>query len=288
MGYRGKHRHRGIVRYLEAGLSIQELIGWIESLADDSETHSKNILKFNDAIKDLIAYSESAVEPLIASLLRAKTRWTMWGVCWALHDIGDARAVEPLLTSYASNSGNIDNQIHALHALSGLKDERLFEFFISLLSHKNADLRLQGIAGLGHLGDPRAIELLFPMLEADPKEAFVKQVLIDALVDLRDERVLDVIIAQIPKAKLNDLYSIIHTLGKMGGLKAVKALQTIINKLNTYSKDASQYDRLRLYAVNAVAQIDDPASKPVLEAALLHAKRGVRKHARRALNKLNA
>jgi HEAT repeat protein len=281
----GKKRSRQVGRYLESGLSIQQLIAWIESLADDSETRNKNLLKFRDAIADLVAYGEAAVDPLIESLSHAQKSWMVWVATSVLEKIGDPRAVEPLRAIYVNNRGNIDNQIHLLHALSHLKDAHLFEILVPLLNHEDKWLRQSVIRDLGILGDLRAVEILVSLLhhESTTKDQTIKSMLLGALGALGNQQALEALIGQIPKANLYQLSTIIRVLGEIGGLQAVQALESIINKPDVYSLQASRYDRLRCDAVNAVAHIRHPASREVLQAALGHRKRGVRRRARIAL-----
>src|SRR5687767_15098395 len=110
---------------LTRGLSIQEIITLIESLGASEESYRLNMHKFNDAIHDLIAYGSVAVEPLIQCLLYTNSRSVAWATIWALRDIGDKRAQDPLWTVYHKNQNDLGIQHDVLITLGKLKDERL-------------------------------------------------------------------------------------------------------------------------------------------------------------------
>jgi HEAT repeat protein len=282
--YRGRKRYRSTkMRYLPIGLSIQEILDWIESLAEGEHSHQQNILKFNDAINDLITYGEPAVEPIIDHLLHTNNRWMQWGAIWALRDIGDQRAIEPIWIVFNRAEHDLGIQHDALIALGRLKDARIFETALSLLDHGNIHLRQSAILALGVLGDIRAVEILIPLLEYPNED--LRSSVIRALGNLKDDRAFEPLIDRIPKAKLPEKSAIVDALVKIGGTQAIDSLQKIIDSEDIKSLESSQFDRLRCYAVNTLAQMNDPAIVPILEAALNHPKRGVRRHARKALEK---
>jgi HEAT repeat protein len=282
--YRGRNRFKNAaIRYLPTGLTLQELLEWIESLPEDEESHRQNILKFNDAIHDIIACGTEAVIPLSEHLVNTNNRRMRSGAIWALRDIGDRRAIEPLWTIFHSSTKDIGIQHDALIALSTMKAEQLYDLLISLLNHENKFLRQVAIRAFGNLGDKRAVELLIPLLRYHDEEIRIDTVL--ALGHLKDERALEPIIARISQSSLHEKRLIISSLTKIGGDKAVHALEAIINAEDKKSLDSPQYDRLRCDAVNALGQIDLQNATNAIQASLTHPKRGVRRHARKVLAK---
>jgi len=128
----------------------------IAALNDDNETVRRY------ATRSLIKLDRHAVEPMIAALPTATTRAAGY-LIRALGDIGDARAVEPLL---AQVSG--PNRPLVFQALAKLKDRRAEAALIEGL--KDADWRSRSFAAmaLGPLGSPQSATALEPLLD-DPE-----------------------------------------------------------------------------------------------------------------------
>lgn len=228
--YRGRQRTGKIpFRYLEADLSVQELLNWIESVPESEDKHIRwyNTLKINDAVRDLIAYGDSAVEPLIEHLERSQSHWMQWAAIWALREIGDRRAIEVLWSVYHKSEDDIGIRMDAIGALSTFKDERLFDVLVPLLSHTNIHLRRSVIEALGNSGDERAVELLIPL--ADSPNEDIRSAALRALGKLKYPKSLELLIPRIPKAKLGEKYNIIQVLVDIGGTEAVRTLESIIN-----------------------------------------------------------
>jgi HEAT repeat protein len=188
-----------------------------------------------------------------------------WAAIRALRELGDERAIEPLWIICQKELKDIYIRYEALVALSIFKDKRLFETLIPLLNHDNRFLRHAAVIALGNIGDPRALEFLTPLLDAS-----------------NAPELLD---AQASKSKFREARTIIQAIGKIDDLKAIQALEAIIYAEKPLYGVATQHDRLRCDAINAVAQIDNSATLSVLRAALKHSKRGVRRSARKALSK---
>lgn len=276
-------RHKYIRTSETAGLSVQEILEWIESVPNTAEAHQKNILKLNDAVRDLIAYGEAAVEPLINRLLNTNNNWTRWGTVWALREIGDTRAADALWTIYRRAGADLGDQTDILIALSRLKDERLFDILVPLLNHQNIHVRRAAIRAFGILGDHRAVDLLTPLI--DFPNVDIRISVIGALGNLKDQRPLEMLISRIPKAELNETHALIAAFGEIGSSKSVQALDSIINAEDVPSLESSQYDRLRIDAIRALAEMPEPEAKTILQNSLNHPKRGVRRAARTALEK---
>jgi HEAT repeat protein len=127
-----------------------------------------------------------AVEPLIACL-----RDPSEAVCdvagWALGEIGDARAVEPLIAALRDSDGELRGNVAG--ALGRIGDPRAVEPLIAALADKDPLLRSAVATALGKLGDPRAVEPLVLALRdrGDDKGnggAWVRQAAAQALMDM--------------------------------------------------------------------------------------------------------
>ncbi len=108
-----------------------------------------------------------AIEPLGAALLHDDPCVRRRAAA-VLGDVGDARAVEPLIT-----------------ALSALKN-------------KGDDLTLVKIVDtLGHFGDPRAVSALIKALDVNARSSQVQRRILNALARIGDRRAIDPIAALI-------------------------------------------------------------------------------------------
>ncbi len=103
-----------------------------------------------------------AVEPLIVAL---KDPWTdvRRAAAEALGQIGDARAVEPLLT--ALKEGDVFLQPSAAKALGQISDARAVEPLIAALKNSAQVARYEAAEALGRIGDARAVEPLIAALK---------------------------------------------------------------------------------------------------------------------------
>jgi HEAT repeat protein len=270
-------------RYLPVGLSLQDLLDWIKSAATTEEAHRLNSLKLDDAVKDVIAYGEAAVEPVIEHLISSESYWIQWAAIRTLRDIGDPRAIEPLWVLYHRNEGHKGIQIDALIALSKLHDARVFEVAIALLDHENIHLRSAAISALGHLGDRRAVEIIIPLL--DKQDDLGRGSAIWALGALRDERAVAPVLSLIGKTGRYETEILLEALGKIGDPKSISALEAILKAELSLE---GQYGHIRAYVIDALAQIDHPDARALLYAAKHHSKQGVRRRARRRLQELAA
>jgi HEAT repeat protein len=259
--------------YPPTGMSLQELINWLENLPEGEKSHRQNIVSFNAVIHEIIACDIDAVEPLIDHLLSTHNRWMQWGAIWALADIEDRRAIEPLWEVFHKTHDDLGMQYNVLNALSLFKDERIFSTLASLLRNKHRVLRQIAIRGLGNLGDDRAVELLFPFLTYPDEKIKFSRITLSGSEGSE----------AIPETDFNEKRSIIQALGKIESDQSVRVLEAIINAEDIRSLDSSRYDRLRCDAVNALGQMDFPSATVALQAALNHSKRGVRRHARKVL-----
>ena len=131
-----------------------------------------------------------AVEPLINVLKADKNSHVRWGAAVALGEIGDKRAVEPLINALKADK---DSRRGAANALGELKDTRAVEPLINVLK-ADKDFHVRGSAAnaLGEIGDPRAIEPLIHALKDDNGE--VRDKVANALGEIGDSRAIEPLI----------------------------------------------------------------------------------------------
>jgi len=113
------------------------------------------------AARYLHAFGERAVEPLCKALRNDEIPAVRAAAAESLGDIGDARAVEPLIDSLRSVEWQV--RAAAAKALGQLKDARAIEPLCNALLDKDFNVRAAAAEALGLIGDERALQ---PLLEA--------------------------------------------------------------------------------------------------------------------------
>lgn len=96
------------------------------------------------------------VEGLIRVLMEEKSNRN--SVALALGNIGDERAVEPLIQALKDKNAGVRRVV--ADALGKIKDERVLEPLIQALEDRDNDVRNRAAKALGKKGDPRAVEAL--------------------------------------------------------------------------------------------------------------------------------
>jgi len=113
------------------------------------------------------------------------------GAADALGEMGDARAVEPLLA--ATKDGYIQVRRVALQSLVKVEGgDRTFERAVALLSEEEPPTRRYIVTALGELGDPRSIEVLGKCLEEPDMN--VRRDAVSALARFEDDRAVDLLL----------------------------------------------------------------------------------------------
>jgi hypothetical protein len=108
----------------------------------------------------------------------------------ALGELGDPRAVEPLLARLADWDGMV--RVSAADALGRFGDRRAVEPLVARLADEDSDVRRRTAVALGELGDPRAVEPLLAHL--GDEDAQVRLVVAGALAELGDPRAVEPLI----------------------------------------------------------------------------------------------
>jgi HEAT repeat protein len=103
-----------------------------------------------------------AVEPLIAAL-KDKNSGIRYGAAGALGEIGDARAVEPLIAALKDKHPVVRET--AAEALGEIGDARAVEPLIAALKDKGPGVLEKAAEALGEIGDARAVEPLIAALK---------------------------------------------------------------------------------------------------------------------------
>ena len=108
----------------------------------------------------------------------------------ALGDLGDTRAVEPLIADI-----NSYHRKEVIVALGKIRDERAVEPFISILKNRDESIRQASIEGLVRIGLP-AVDLLISALKND--NYYVRESSAKALGSIKNPRAIEPLISALP------------------------------------------------------------------------------------------
>ena len=212
--------------------------------------HAANALsKAGDAQIEKLR-QERDVDALLDALRDEKLKYMFKGAADALGDIGDARAVEPLIAalkdeepyegSHAADAlvkiGGVAvdaliavlkeekgfARLHAANALGDIGDVRAAEPLIAVLKDENEYVRLAAAAALGRIGDARAIQPLIAALKDNDWE--VREHAAEALGKIGDVRAVEPLIAALGDAAEGVREAAAEALKRIGGPKAKRGL----------------------------------------------------------------
>jgi hypothetical protein len=165
-----------------------------------------------------------AVDPLIKAL--QIQRFTKWNYRYfglraaaaeALGEIGDARAVDPLIKALQDVR---EVQDVAAAALGRIGDARAVDPLIKALQEENFDRRIAAEA-LGEIGDARAVD---PLIKALQEGYFEKKAAAEALGKIGDARAVDPLIRALRNGGF-EKEAAAEALGKIDGARATEALR---------------------------------------------------------------
>ncbi|MGO8685772.1 MAG: HEAT repeat domain-containing protein [Candidatus Dormibacteria bacterium] len=188
------------------------------------------------------------------------------GAARALGEIGDARAVDPLLKADVVGCEVRD----ALSRIGAAAVERL----IAALHDRHEGVRERAAEALGKIGDIRAVEALIAAL--DDRDERVCWLAAQALGRIGDVRAVEALIAALDRHE-NVCSSAAEALGRIGEARAVEPLIAAL---------ANFYESVRRAAAEALGRIGDVRAIEALIAALHDRHESVRRAATEALARL--
>lgn len=154
-----------------AGLGNNEAASAVEALIALLQTDREDIVRERAATALAQIGDERAIDPLIDSLDEGGT-WVRNRIAYVLGASKDPRAVEPLLELL--NDEDPSTQGVAAWALGAIGDERAFDPLIDLLGDETPSVRGNAAWALGEFGDERAIDPLIAMLADEAAEVRAK------------------------------------------------------------------------------------------------------------------
>jgi len=183
--------------------------------------------------------------------LQHKDPTVQYDAAEALGEIGDDRAVEPLLAALKNDeTGGV--RWKAAEALSKLGTPAVAGL-TSALQHDDDDVRWKAAIALGEIGDPRAITALINVLSDNDR--FVKSRAAYAL-SMIGEPAVDPLINALREGDGNLRWGAAIALGK---IQSSRAIDPLIRAL------ADKYENVRAESASALAAIGKPALGPLLQ-----------------------
>ncbi len=123
--------------------------------------------------------------------LKSEDKFVRWAATRILGEMGNSRAVEPLITALKDRDGVV--RWTAAVALSAIKDPKAVEPLIAALRDENRGVRGDAAWALAEIKDPRAVEPLIHALEDE--DASVRRAAAWILGELKDPKAVEPLIA---------------------------------------------------------------------------------------------
>ena len=194
-----------------AAAQVLEKLGW---QPDRSESGAWYHIR-REAWDECVKTGAPAVEPLIAAL----PVWRSEEVATALVEIGDARAVLPLLELMAGDEASTrEIGARAMERMGA----RAVEPLIARLSDERWEVRVAAVQALGRTGDARAVEPLIARLT--DKRWQVRVAAVQALGRTGDARAVGLLIALLTDERPGVQAAAAQVLGRSGDARAKEAL----------------------------------------------------------------
>jgi len=215
----GKDDYEGAVKFLggpeQAAAKVSLYVRCPERLAAKDEKES--------AFKILAACGPPAF-PWAESLLHSRDEVVRAGAAFALGELKDPRAVEPLIGAL-KDSGIGVRQL-AAGALGELNDPRAVEPLIGTLKDSEIAVRWVAAVALGRLKDPRAVD---PLIDAlTDSNADVRRWAANTLGELNDPRAVDPLIGALKDSDFSVRWRAAGALGELKDRRAVEPLKVLL------------------------------------------------------------
>jgi len=114
----------------------------------------------NEAVRILGYFRCREAVPLLIEFLKDDDQYVRRDAIEALGEIGDPRAIEPLIKAY-----NRENEIELRKVLSRIKDNRVVDLLIDMLDDEDPEVRSFAIKVLGERQESGATELIITFLQ---------------------------------------------------------------------------------------------------------------------------
>lgn len=218
-------------------------------------------LSNSDALEQLTQALQARPLSSDASILQAMAAKTIENL--ANLNLSEAMGFQPLMRALQNLIS--DGAGHALAAqkLGELGDSRAVEPLLQALHDRSSEVRANAIEALGKLGDRRAVEPLIQCLQ--DSDFFARTRAAWALAELRDVRAFEPLLQRLETE--NDTApcaAIVSALGKFGDTRAIDSLIAILRSEGQNLRDSFGFKHVRLSLVEALGLIEDPRTTDVL------------------------
>jgi HEAT repeat protein len=215
----------------------------------------------------------------------------------SLGKLGDKRGIQPLINLLTSKHEEV--RLQAVKALAELGEPHWPAAYSKLTLGRHGDKRIVPalmkafgddpsddadiIEALGMLGDPRAVELLLPLLDSKEKDTRCKAA--KSLGQIGDERALAPLMKMLDDTDRIVQYCAVIALGYLGDTRAVEPLIDVMNRRYPGMRYTTSQD---YYAAYSLGEIGDKRAVEPLIAVLENEKQVIdmRFSAARALGKI--
>lgn len=214
-----------------------------------------------DALEELTQALQAAPLSLDANILQAMAAKTLDNLA-NLGLTGQVGA-EPL--AIALQNIIYDNAGHALAAkkLGELGDIRAVEPLLQALSDPSSEVRKNAIESLAKLGDLRAVEPLIHCLQ--DSDFFVRSQAASALAKLGDAKAIEPLIqALTDENQSSTCCAIASALGKFADIRAIEPLIEIFRSNGSHLRDVSSFPHVKLAVIHALCLIDNSRTTEIL------------------------
>lgn len=178
----------------------------------------------------------SEVSVIISALINDKSSGTRADAAEVLGEIGDARAVEPLID--ALRDADYTVQWAAAEALGKIGDKKAVEPLITTLKAGDEYLRERAAEALGDIGDKKAVEPLINALKDEDES--VRSSAAEALGNIGDVRAVEPLIDALKDEDWYARCNVADALGEIGDKKAVGPLTAALNDEDEYVRSSAE------------------------------------------------
>ncbi len=286
------------------GISLAKGAGVEVTLKDlEHFLKSENVetIKTGVMLADEAGIGDEAME-MLCKPLENEDEWVRFYAVGTLGEIGDARAVEPLIRALGEKSSKVSKAVmHALaklasveqllkvlgegnltvvEALGKIGDVRAVEPLIKALEDEDEDVRRNAVVALGKIGDARAFEPLIKklsvagdevrlMIDGDfvvSEDVAARKEVVVALGEIGDARAVEPLIKALRDENWDIRFEAAVALGKIGDVRAVEPLIRTLRGEDPVT--ASRREAVRRGVAQALVNIGDACAVESLIKAL--------------------
>ena len=167
---------------------------------------------------------KEAIEPLIRAL-KHDNEYSRADAIEQLENVGDQRAIKPLLDVWINDPDDGHIQLIAAEALGKIGGSKVTEILASGISDSRDFIRKSAVSGLGNTKDKNAVEPLIQALESE-KDSTIRYFIVVALETLGDAVAVNPLTALLKNEDedTDNIKGVIHALGELGDSGVVEPM----------------------------------------------------------------